>query len=277
MNQKKQSAGGRGCLFLVIGTVLILALMALYVFAVGRVTARVIEARSGDTPAYAVMSAQFPCIIAAFILLECVLILQYLPSQEDYDRQRPVGVARGTGHGLLGTRRFANILSGVLVALTVVCGAVSVNTYRMVSEDGISTCFFRQISAYTWDDVTQCRVDCDSDEGLSVTFVMEDGKEFEILQNTISDNAAFAAKYAPDAADSRVAVLAFAAELCGRLDERDIPRRVSHGERAIRFYRDDYPEQWVYVRELIRYEEIRPSDDETAEPETESDTAAETE
>ena len=88
MNQKKQNTGGRGCLFLVAGTVLILALMALYIFAVGRITASVVEARSGDTPAYAVMSAQIPCIIVAFVLLECVLMLQYLPSQEDYEKSR---------------------------------------------------------------------------------------------------------------------------------------------------------------------------------------------
>ena len=269
MNQKKQNNGGRGCLFLVIGTVLILALMALYIFAVGRITASVIEARSGDTPAYAVMSAQVPCIIAAFVLLECVLVLQYLPSQEDYDRQKPLGGEKSTRRGILGSGRFANLLSVILLALLLLCGAVSVNTYRMVSENGISVRFFRQTAAYTWDDVSQCRVDCDSDKGLSVTFTMTDGKEFEILQNTISDNAAFAARYAPDATDNRTAVLAFAADLCRQLDERNVRRIVSHSERAIRFYQTGYPEQWVYVRELIRYEEIRPSDDETV-PATET-------
>ena len=219
MNQKKQNTGGRGCLFLVAGTVLILALMALYIFAVGRITASVVEARSGDTPAYAVMSAQIPCIIVAFVLLECVLMLQYLPSQEDYERKKPLGSANSTKHSILGTRRFANLLSGVLLVLILACGAVSVNTYRLVTENGISTNFFRQTAAYTWDDVTLCRVDCDGDKGLSVTFTMKDGKKFEILQKTVSDNAAFAAKYAPGATDNRTSVLAFAADLCRQLDE----------------------------------------------------------
>ena len=256
MNQKKQNTGG-GCLFLVAGTVLILALMALYIFAVGRITASVVEARSGDTPAYAVMSAQIPCIIVAFVLLECVLMLQYLPSQEDYERKKPLGSANSTRHSILGTRRFANLLSGVLLVLILACGAVSVNTYRLVSENGISTNFFRQTAAYTWDDVTLCRVDCDGDKGLSVTFTMKDGKKFEILQKTVSDNA----------------VLAFAADLCRQLDERGVRHVVSHSERAIRFYRSDYPEQWVFVKELIRYEEVRPSDDETVATGTEAETA----
>ena len=86
-------------------------------------------------------------------------MLQYLPSQEDYERKKPLGSANSTKHSILGTRRFANLLSGVLLVLILACGAVSVNTYRLVSENGISTNFFRQTAAYTWEDVTLCRVD----------------------------------------------------------------------------------------------------------------------
>lgn len=272
MKKRKAEPGNRGCLFLILGTVLILALMALYVFAVGRITSFVIEARSGDTPAYAVMTAQVPCIIAAFILLEAVLVLQYLPSQEDYEKQQKPGhnTEANAKAKLFGTRRFANILSIVALALVLVCGMVSVNTYRLVSADGISTYFFGQTSAYTWEDVTNCRVDCDSEKGLSVTFTLKDGKQFEILQSTLSDNAAFADRYTAATADKRTSALAFAADLCRKLDAGGVHRSVSHMERAIRFYKTDFPEQWVYVRELIRYDEIHPSDDETAATETEA-------
>ena len=57
---------------------------------------------------------------------------------------------------------------------------------------------------------------------------MKDGKKFEILQKTVSDNAAFAAKYAPGATDNRTSVLAFAADLCRQLDERGVRHVVSH-------------------------------------------------
>ena len=266
MKRKQAEPGKRGCLFLIIGTVLILVLMALYVFAVGRITSYVIEARSGDAPAYAVMTAQVPCIMAAFILLEAVLVLQYLPSQEDYEKQqKPGGSTEPHPRAkLLGTRRFANMLSVAALALVLVCGTVSVNTYRLVSAEGISTYFFVQTSAYTWADVTDCRVDCDSEKGLSVTFTLNDGKQFEILQNTISDNAAFADRYTAATEDKRISALAFATDLCRELDARGVHRGVSHMERAIRFYKTDFPEQWVYVRELIRYDEIHPADDETA-------------
>lgn len=271
MKKKQADPGNRGCLFLILGTVLILALMALYVFAVGRITSFVIEARTGDSPAYAVMTAQVPCIIAAFILLEAVLVLQYLPSQEDYEKQQKPGGTAGTHTKArwLGTRRFANILSVIALALVLVCGTVSVNTYQLISADGISTYFFGQTSAYTWGDVADCRVDCDSEKGLSVTFTLNDGKQFEILQNTISDNAAFADRYQAATEDKRTSALAFAADLCRELDARGVHRRVSHMERAIRFYKTEFPEQWVYVSELIRYDEVKPSDDETA-AETES-------
>lgn len=265
--RKQRSSNGRGCLFLIAGTVLILLLMALYIIAVGRITSSTIEARSGDRPAYAVMSAQVPCILVAFVLLEGILVLQYLPSREDYDRQAAPAPDAKKG-GLFGTRRLMNLVSVVLLLLVVVCGAVSINIYRMISEDGITTRVLFSTHDYSWEDVTAYRVDCDGEKGLSLTLTMSDGERFEILQNTISDNAAFAAKYGTEAADKQTPVLAFALELCRQLDQREVHRSVSHRDRAIRFYRDTYPDQWVYVQELIGYQELRPSEDETV-PETE--------
>lgn len=269
--RKQKSSNGRGCLFLIVGTVLILALMALYIVVVGRITSSTIEARSGDVPTYAVMSAQVPCIVAAFILLECILVLQYLPSQEDYDKKASPGASVVRRNRLFGTRRLMNLVSLVLLLLVFVCGIVSVNIYRMVSVDGISTRFLFSTHSYSWDDVTACRVDCDSDKGLSLTLTMSDGEQFEILQNTISDNAAFASQYGSDsdASDKQTPVLAFAVDLCHQLDERGIRRSVSHRDRTIRFYKDTYPRQWEYVSELIGYEELRPAEDETVS-ETES-------
>lgn len=262
-NQKRSS--GRGCLFLIVGTLLILLLMALYIFAVGRITAAVIEARTGSAPAYAVLTAQIPCIVVAFVLLEGILVLQYLPSQEEYDRNNPSAVTPERRNRFWGTRRSTNLLSLILLLLVVVCGAVSVNTYRVVSEDGITTSIFGFGHSYSWEDVTDCQVDCSTDEGLSLTFTMSDGKEFEILQNTVSDNAAFAEKYgSPGGSDSKqTATLAFSVDVCRRLESRGITRRVYHRERTIRFYKDKYPDQWTYVSELINYREIRPSEDET--------------
>lgn len=264
MKKQKQSSG-RGCLFLIVGTLLILLLMALYIFAVGRITAAVIEARTGSAPAYAVLTAQIPCIVVAFVLLEGILVLQYLPSQEEYDRKSPSGAAPDHKNRFWGTRRSANLLSLILLLLVVVCGVVSVNTYRVVSEDGITTSVFGFGHSYSWEDVTDCQVDCSADEGLSLTFTMSDGKEFEILQNTVSDNAAFAEKYgsSDDSGSKHTATLAFSVDICRLLEECGITRRIYHRERTIRFYKDKYPEQWAFVSELIHYREIHPSEDET--------------
>lgn len=272
--RKKQSPSGRGCLFLIVGTLLVMLSMALYIFSVGRITASVIESRTGTAPAYAVLTAQIPCILVAFVLLEGILILQYLPSQEEMAQKSPLGRTAEDKPRLLGTRRSTNIASVLLLLLVVVCGAVSVNTYRVISEEGIDTRIFGIGSRYAWTDVTDYTVDCDNDKGLSLTFTMSDGEQFEILQNTISDNAAFAEKYAAGGdGDKQTAMLAFALDICRSLEERGISGHVSGRgrDRAINFYKKDRSEQWVYVRELVQYQEVRPSDDETL-PETESET-----
>ena len=258
MKKKGKRSGNRGCMFLVFGTLCVLVGMMIYIFLVGRLTSTVVEARYGGQAAYAIMTAQLPCILVAFLLMEAVLILQYLPSEEEYqeklkDRSQPVGKQK---KHILGTRKVTNIISLVLLLCLPLCGAISINTYRLVSEDGMTEHCFVDQSVYTWENVQSYRVDCDSDKGLSVTFTMEDGKQLEILQGTVSDTQAFANAYS--------STTAFAAHMGERLDSLQIPRNVSHMERAVKFYRDKYPTLWPYVKALTGYEEIDPWEDELA-------------
>lgn len=264
--KKKSKNDKRGCLFLIIGTLLVLLAIGLYVLAVGRITAAVIGSRYGDAPVYAVMTAQIPCIVVAFILMDAVLILQYLPSEEDYADKRRAAPMLGqqTPHSFLGSKKAANILSAVLLLGVFVCGAVSVNTYQLVTEDGIENRFFFRTSSYEWHQVSAYRVDCDDDKGLSVTYTMRDGKTFEITRGTISTTEAFDEKYStPLTTDPKESVLAFTVAMDVKMQELQIPCNVTHLEKAVAFYRGSYPALWTHVRKLIRYEDVL-LEDETA-------------
>ncbi len=257
MSEKKnrQKDGNRGCLFLVFGTLCVIVGMLAYVLAVGRLSAWSLDVSHPDEPVYAIMTVQIPFIVVAFLLMDGILILKYLPSEEEYEKKAS-SVPGVKKKAFFGTKKATNLICLVLLVLIILCGCISVNTYRLVGEEGITTHFFADTSFYSWEEVTECRVDCDSDKGLSVTYIMENGKSFEVLRGTVSDTAAFADKYGY--------TLALAVEVQEHLIAQGIPCHVSHVERAVNFYRGNYPDLWPFVQILTGYEEIKPNDDETA-------------
>lgn len=264
--KRKGSSDGKGCLFLIFGTLCVIVAMFIYISSVTSITSAVIGSRYDGQPVYAIMKLQLPCIIAAFILFDGVLILQYLPNEEDYDKKQmssPVGRKPTT----LGKKRTTNLISVGLLLLVVLCGVISVNCYTLVGEEGISEYFFAETSTHKWSDVTSSRIDCDQDKGLSVTYTMKDGKKYEVMQGTISDSQSFADTYGTKEHFARV--------IAEVLDRAGIPRNVSHMERTVKFYRYNYPDQWMDVRVLIRYEELNPDKNELAPTEAPTEPATE--
>ena len=145
------------------------------------------------------------------------------------------------------------LITGGLLAAVVVTGAVAVNNYRLVTPDGISTYFFTETDRYEWKQVSAYTIDCDSEDGLSVTFTMRDGKKYEILQGVNSTTAAFDKTY--------TSVTHFAYDVDQRMTELQVPRNTRHMERAVTLYRD-HP-LWPYVSKLIGYVDLVPQPDET--------------
>lgn len=252
-NRRKRKQENKGCLVLIFGTLCIIVAMLIYILAVTRITSAVINARYGDTASYALMKLQLPCIIAAFILLDTVLILKYLPNEEDYDKKQFSSPLKPK-KTVLGKKKTINIICIGLLALVLLCGVLSVNTYTLVSEDGITEHFFFDTSVHTWDDVVSVKTDCDNEKGLSVTYTMQDGKKYEVMQGTVSDTDALAGQYRSKYGLARA--------VCERLDAAGVPRNVSHMERTVKFYRYNYPEEWPDVKYMIRFEDLSVSDDE---------------
>lgn len=272
MNQtfNKPSAGSkkRGCLFLVLGSLLALLATGLYILAVSLLTRVVIEARHGDEAVYALMTFAKSSYTVVLILFYAILALWYVaPSQEEVDRQNMhFGGADKPVTAL--SRGKLWLISGGICLLVVLCGAISLNTYTLVSDEGIRTYCFAETGRYDWDDVSAYSVDCDDSEGLSITFVMQGGKKFEILHGVNSATEKFKTTY--------TSTTHFAAELDKYLmtatDTHAVPpRNMSSAayDRAVKFYRDSYPDLWPHVARLIGYEEMVLTPDETV-PETET-------
>ncbi|MBQ9151100.1 MAG: hypothetical protein IJX72_02525 [Clostridia bacterium] len=246
----------KGCLFLIIGCFGTILATALFVWLVSLTTGAVIESRHGSEAAYALMTALIPCYTVAFGIFTAILALWYIAPTEAEVKAQSKGLSPMLGqkeaHAMSAKVKWlitAGMLAGVLLT-----GAVAVNAYRLVTPEGISTYFFVETKSYEWKQVSAYTIDCDSDDGLSVTFTMRDGKQYEILQGVNSTTEKFDGQY--------TSVTHFAADIDGRMVELQVPRNVKHMEKAVKFYKG-YEGLWPYVSKIIGYAEIMPEPDET--------------
>ena len=261
----KPKSNKKGCLFLIVGSILALLATGIYVLVVAKLTGVVIEARHGGEIAYALMKSVTPSYGIAMLCFYGILAIWYFTPNEDELQKQNEGLAP-----MLGEKRRSDAVSkstlwmitaGLLLA-SVITGAVAVNHYRLVTTEGIQEYFFVETKSYEWKQVTSYTVDCDNDnDGLSVTFTMRDGKKYEILQGVNSTTEEFDAVY--------TSVTHFACDLDQEMVDLQVPRNVRHVERAAQLYKN-HP-LWPYVKTLIGYAELVPEPDETL-PETEAPT-----
>ena len=270
---RKKKNGRKGLLFLIVGVVLALLATGLYILAVSFLTGALIEARHGDEAAYALMNIVTPSYgYAMLFFIGIVAVWYFTPTEEELKKQNQ-GLAPMLGQKQKSealSKRTLWLITGGLLLGAVITGAVAVNSYKLVTPEGIRSYFFVETGSYEWKQVTSYTIDCENDsDGLSVTFTMRDGKQFEILQGVNSTTEKFDEQY--------TSVTHFAADLDEEMVALQVPRNVRHMERAVSLYREHA--LWPYVQKLIGYEELVPEPDETVAetlPETQSETVAET-
>ena len=260
---KQGKKGKKGCLFLIIGCFATILATALFVLIVSKTTGAIIESRHGSEAAYALLSLPVPCYTIAFVLFNAILALWYIAPTEEEIRAQNKGLSPMLGQKearamSTGTKW---LITAVILVGVVITGAVAANTYRLVTPHGVSSYFFVETKSYEWKQVSAYTIDCDSEDGLSVTFTMRDGSRYEILQGVNSATEAFKEQY--------TSVTHFAADIDEKMVALQVPRNVRHMEKAVNFYKG-YTELWPYVSKIIVYTALPPLPDETvAETETE--------
>ncbi len=253
---KPGKKGKKGCLFLIIGCFATILATALFVFIVSKTTGAIIESRHGSEAAYALLSLTVPCYTIAFVLFNAILALWYIAPTEEEIRAQNKGLSP-----MLGQKEARAMSTGtkwlitpVILVGVVITGAVAANTYRLVTPRGVSSYFFVETKSYEWKQVSAYTIDCDSEDGLSVTFTMRDGSRYEILQGVNSATEAFKEQY--------TSVTHFAADIDEKMVALQVPRNVRHMEKAVNFYKG-YTELWPYVSKIIGYTALTPQPDET--------------
>lgn len=266
VGKAKKGGGRKGCLFLIVGSLVALLATGLYVLAVSYLTGIIIEARHGEGVAYAIMNIVTPSYGIAMLCFYGILAIWYFTPTEEEVKKQNQGLAPMLGqkqrNDTLPKRTLWLITAGLLLAVPVT-GTVAVNSYKLITPDGVSTYFFAETKSYQWKQVTGYTIDSDDNNGLSVTFTMRDGKQIEILQGVNSTTERFDEQY--------TSVTHFAAELDDDMVALQVPRNVKHMERSVKLYKDTT--LWPYVSRLIGYVELVPEPDETV-AETEAPTQA---
>ena len=264
----------KGCLFLIVGSILALLATGVYVLAVAWMTGTVIEARHGGEIAYALMKWVTPSYGIAMLCFYGILAIWYFTPTEEEQKQQNRGLApmlNEKRNDDAVSKRTLWMITGGLLAAALITGAVAVNSYRLVTPEGIREYFFVETKSYEWKQVTSYTVDCENEnDGLSMTFTMRDGKQYEILQGVNSTTERFDGIY--------TSVTHFAFDVDQSMIQLQVPRNVRHVERAVKLYKDTA--LWPYVERLIGYVELVPEPDETAEATeepTETPTEADTE
>ena len=271
--QNQKSSGKKGLLFLIVGSLIALVVTLLFALGVTSLTGVLVEARHGGEIAYTLSSLTLTCIGIAMMLSYGILAIWYIaPSQKEIEeRNRGLSPMLGQTQAKAMPKPTLWLITGLLSLGIVITGVVALGTYKLVTSNGVASyvCFIKTES-YTWDQVSAYTVDCDSDKGLTITFTMRDGKKYEILDGVCSTTAAFDKVY--------TSTTHFASVLNEIMEEEQVPQNIRNRERAANFYRSDSQRQklWVYVAQIIDYEDLDLNDDETA-PETEAPTEAPTE
>ena len=263
----KKGGKKKGLFFLIVGSLIALAMTVLFIVLTSLLTGALIEARHGGEVAYALMTIVTPCYGVAMMLFYGILAVWYIAPSESEVREKNRGLSPmlGQSEGKAFPKKNLWIITAALSAGVLLTGLVAVNTYKLVTPDGVSSYFFVRVDHHDWDEVTGYAVDCDSDKGLTMTFTTKDAKKTEILSGVVSTTKAFDEVYE--------STLHLAATVHEKLQDGSVPCRVSTSayNKAVKFYRNNEA-LWPYVADIIDYEEILPEPDETR-PDADSTTA----
>ena len=257
-------------MFLIVGCFATIIATALFVVGVLLLTRVIIQNRHGDETAYALMTAFKSCYPIAFSLFLGILALWYIaPTEAEVQAQNqkltPM-LGQKESHAMSAGTKW--LITGAFLVGVLITGAVAANTYRLVTPEGIRTYCFVETKSYEWKQVTTYTIDCDNSDGLSITFTMRDGKQYEILQGVNSTTDKFDEQY--------TSITHFAAEVDQRMTELEVPRNVRHFDLAVKFYQS-YEGLWPYVSQILGYKPLNTQPDETAETTEEATTEPATE
>ncbi len=239
MNKKNN----KGCGSAILGTLAVILAVAAFALLSSQISRIWITARFGDTPAVALLTFSITAVAISFFFFEAVFIAWQIKLSV---------TAAGDTESAQKMSMIVKIILIACVCLSLLLAVFSANTYIECGEESISKVCFVKTKEYRWsdrNDVLRYTFSCDESGGLTFNITMKDGEVISLLGSANTLSNAFREKYDTGNAN----LLSYAAMLADSFDSSDyiIEKKINGQEHMEKFYKDNRPEVWVYMEQII--------------------------
>lgn len=236
MQRGKTSAKKGGLGYILIGTLVVIAVLFCIIVLTGSLAPLVLKIHAGNAPAMMTMPLFVYCVFADFVLLEVIFLL-FQPGMQvffkDTETEQP------TGKKKLSTRAIIGIVCCVLLLCSIV---LAPNVCHVFTEQGVDSYVFVKTDSVAWEDVPLYELTFTQENGLELYLHFAKDDKIPMFGAVNSINEAFTEKY-----DT---VYGFACHLKEQALENGRSFKVSNAEQIKTYFKDSA--YWELIEKLIQ-------------------------
>lgn len=236
MLHRKTPAKKGGLGYILIGTLVVIAVLFCIIVLTGSLAPLVLKIHAGSAPAMMTMPLFVYCIFADFVLLE-VIFLMFQPGMQGFFKESEA--EQPTDKKKLSTRAIIGIVCCVLLLCSIV---LAPNVCHVFTEQGVDSYVFFKTDSVAWEDIPLYELTFTQENGLELYLHFAKDDKIPMFGAVNSINAAFTEKY-----DT---VYGFACHLKEQAVENGWSFKVSNAEQIKTYFKDSA--YWELIERLIQ-------------------------
>ena len=235
MMKKKSSLKSGGLGYIVVGTLVVIAVLFCILVITGSLAPIVLRLHVGDAPAMMTMPLFAYCVFADLILLEVVfLIFQPGVKKLTEGEQDTLGEKKK-----LPLRYIVGIVCCVLLLCSIV---IAPSVCNVMTEQGVDTYVFFKTGSYAWEDIPLYELTFSQENGLELYLHLAKDHSIPMFGAVNSFNPAFTEKYG--------SIYGFACHLKEMAIENEWNFKVLNAESIEYYFKDSV--YWEFIEKLIQ-------------------------
>lgn len=236
MIKKKSTAKGGGIGYIIIGTLIVIAVLFCLLVITGSLAPIILRLHAGDQPAMMTMPLFAYCVFADFILLE-VIFLVFQPGIRKFmeDEKQPAPGEKKK----LPLRYVVGMICCVLLLCSII---LAPNVCNVMTEQGVDTYVFFKTGSYAWADIPLYELTFSEQNGLELYLYLAKDNKIPMFGAVNSVNDALTEKYG--------SIYGFACRLKELAVENEWNFKVQNRESIEYYFKDSV--YWEYIEKLIQ-------------------------
>lgn len=235
MMKKKNTAKGGGIGYIIVGSLVVIAVLFCLIVITGSLAPLVLRMHAGDAPAMMTMPLFVYCILADFILLEAIFLVFQPGVKKIMDGEQDAPDEKKK----LSLRYVVGIVCCVLLLCSIL---LAPSVCNVMTEQGVDTYVFFKTGSYAWDDIPLYELTFSEQNGLELYLYLTKDNKIPMFGAVNSINDAFTEKYG--------SVYGFACHLKELAMENEQSFKVVHRESIEYYFKDSV--YWEYIEKLIQ-------------------------